>query len=243
MPPYWIPLPSHHPISMLWWLFGSLWLWHWSTCEVCCLVPIPYYSDTKAQTDAVPKALLLGPVLVPTRLILLLWAMLGLLRLLLRVLLTITPPDICLPAQPQYLSPMQNLPPHPHSSSNPNMVHATCLACLRPHHLHQFLTHLPHSSLQSMCLNPNHSHKARCRSNPNKQASQLPPSQWWYWQCAGTSAYNFVIQFLRLIKYECFDTHDDGHDFKDQCLPLFQNSSNRSVLALPIYSAPLFWLP
>jgi hypothetical protein len=53
-----------------------------------------FYSDTKAQTDAVPKARLLGLVLVPTRLILLLQAMLGLLRLLLRVLLAIIPPEV-----------------------------------------------------------------------------------------------------------------------------------------------------
>jgi len=44
--------------------------------------------------DAVPKALLLGLVLVPTRLILVLQATLGLLRLLLRVLLAIIPPEV-----------------------------------------------------------------------------------------------------------------------------------------------------
>jgi len=48
----------------------------------------------KHARDAVPKALLLGLVLVPTRLILLLQAMLGLLRLLLRVLLAIIPPEV-----------------------------------------------------------------------------------------------------------------------------------------------------
>jgi len=48
----------------------------------------------KHVRDADPKALLLGLVLVPTRLILLLQAMLGLLRLLLRVLLAIIPPEV-----------------------------------------------------------------------------------------------------------------------------------------------------
>jgi hypothetical protein len=57
-------------------------------------VAIPFYSDAKAQTDAVPKARLLGLVLVPTRLILLLQAMLGPHRLLLRVLLAIIPPEV-----------------------------------------------------------------------------------------------------------------------------------------------------
>jgi len=47
----------------------------------------------KDARDAVPKARLLGLVLVPTRLILLLQAMLDLLRLLLRVLLAIIPPE------------------------------------------------------------------------------------------------------------------------------------------------------
>jgi hypothetical protein len=49
-------------------------------------------SDAKVQTDAVLKALPLGLVLAPTRLTLLLQAMLGLLRLLLRALLAIIPP-------------------------------------------------------------------------------------------------------------------------------------------------------
>lgn len=53
----------------------------------------PFHSDTKAPTDAAPKALLLGLVLVPTRLIPLLQAMLDPLRLLLRVLHVIIPPE------------------------------------------------------------------------------------------------------------------------------------------------------
>ena len=52
------------------------------------------HSDTKTPTDAAPKALLLGLVLVPTRLIPLLQAMLDLLRLLLRVLHVIIPPEV-----------------------------------------------------------------------------------------------------------------------------------------------------
>lgn len=53
-----------------------------------------FHSDTKSQTDAAPKALLLGLVLVPTRLIPLLQAMLDLHRLLLRVLHAIIPPEV-----------------------------------------------------------------------------------------------------------------------------------------------------
>lgn len=49
------------------------------------------YCDTKVHIDAVPKALLVGLALVPTRLILLLQAMLGLLRLPLKALLANIP--------------------------------------------------------------------------------------------------------------------------------------------------------
>jgi hypothetical protein len=106
-------------------------------------------------------------------------------------------------------SPIGNLPPRRHSPSNlTKRVRATCSGCQRPHHLHWFPVRLCFSSLRRAGLSSSRSHKARWRSNPNKQVSNYHLLEccfhvhyWWYWQCAGTSGCDFAVHFLGLIKY------------------------------------------